>query len=248
MRKLTDAQVKTMIHILVYSPDVPTNLERFPTLRMMLENGIIERQYYAGAPEPGTYARSKLVFNTKCEENAYQYVVPTNFVDDSRDAPSFDELEKAGMLAFNPSAEPRLTTETDEEYRNRLINALVPNAVMTSKDIVNAVSEGLDAIGKYLRCYRLLADTFYYWDCIQLCSQLEELSAEVDVNEGRIVFPEGTSPDKLLLGNVLVDAFKSKYPQTVPTDVGEMSCPGTCEPMCAWCNAQADIAAANRSN
>ena len=93
IRKLTDAQVKTMIHILAYSPNAPTNLERFPTLRMMLENGIIEN------------LGGKLHFNTRCPENAYQYVVPLDLVCDGEKAPSFNELEKAGLLKFNPSSD-----------------------------------------------------------------------------------------------------------------------------------------------
>ncbi len=216
MRKLTDSQVKTMIHILAYSPDAPTNLERFPTLQMMLDEGIIYREPYLSLVDipDGMPARTrtKLVFNTRCPENAYQYVVPTDLVSDGANAPSFDELEKAGLLKFNPSAEPRETTETDEEYRLRLIDALVPNAVMTSVDIVNASVEGLNAIGTSLKCYRLVADTFYYYDCVVLCNELEKLGAEVDRYSGRIVAKDN---DECA---TLITAFKAKYPPILALD------------------------------
>lgn len=101
-RKLTDAQVKTMMHILVYSPCVPQDLTRFPTLRMLLEAEIIRLDNDT----------RKLHFNTECPENVYQYVAPTNLVDDVKD-PSFEAMEKAGLLKFNPTAGP---TDTDTFY------------------------------------------------------------------------------------------------------------------------------------
>lgn len=198
IRKLTDAQVKTFVHIATYTPEMPTSFNRFPTLQMMLDAGIILRQ------------GNLLVVNPAAEENAYRYVVPANFVADSGDARSFKELEKAGMLTFNPSAEPRETTETDEEYRNRLVAELPEGAVNSAEEIGDASGVELDAVGTYLRCHRLIPDTFHYYDTVVLVGELEKLGCVVDIGENQLVIPAGNDA-VAEQAKVLVDAFERKY-------------------------------------
>lgn len=101
-RRLSDAQVKTLIVILAFEPKAPSDLDRYPTLRMMLEHNIITMS-----------EKRTLQFNSLGPENAYQYVVPVNFVEDCAGLLAFDDMEKADRLIFRQTAE---TTETDTFY------------------------------------------------------------------------------------------------------------------------------------
>jgi hypothetical protein len=190
-RKLSDAQVKTLMTIVAYSPDAPSDLDRYPNLRMMLDAEIIQ------------LCGRRLEFNSHCDENAYQYVVPVTFVDDCLGLGGFDDMEKAGRLMF------RATADHDE------------------------------------------TDTFYYWDVLQLCAELNKYGCTTDIPGGRIELAQGTSEETGKLIEELINTFQAKYPSArkdgEEISAGEKSCPGDCEPVCAWCNNQADIAACHRN-
>ena len=97
-RKLTDAQVITLMFILANNPPVPMDMDRYPTVRMFLDNNIVERK------------NGHLQLVLTAPEFAYQHVVPSFFYakvyDDHR---TFESLEKAGLIKFNPDANPDQT-------------------------------------------------------------------------------------------------------------------------------------------
>ena len=197
MRKLSDAQVKTLMHIAISEPSMPTNPDRFPTVRMLLENNIIENR------------GGRLCLNSKSPENAYQYVVPDDFLDDSVFL-GFDELEKSGLLVFNPSADfYRETPENDNDYRSRLVSAIPAGHVHTAEDIGNASGEALNAIGNSYKCYRIPADTFFYYDLAILVQELRALGAEVNVSNNEIT--ASGSMESIGQAKALTDAFDAKY-------------------------------------
>lgn len=204
-RKLSDAQVKTLMTIVAYSPDAPSDLHRYPTLRMMLDADIIHR------------VAGRLEFNSHSEENAYQYVVPVSFVDDCLGLGGFDDMAKAGRLMFRATAEHEVP-ETDQAYRERLVATLPEGAVNSAAEIGDASGKELDAIGVYLKCPRIPGDTFYYWDVLQLVAQLNKFGCDCDIPGGRIVLADGTSEENAKLIEELINTFQAKYPRACQDD------------------------------
>jgi len=96
MKKLSDPQVITLMFIMVEEPVPPTDFARFPTLRMFLEEGLVEN-------------RDGKLRALKSEELKYQYVLPDNALD-AFIGKSFISLEADKKLLFNATAEP---TEKD---------------------------------------------------------------------------------------------------------------------------------------
>lgn len=96
MKKLTDAQVVTLMFIMVEEPAPPADFTRFPTLRMFLEEGLVEN-------------RDGKLRALKSEELKYQYVLPDNALD-AFIGKSFVDLEADKKLLFNATSEP---TEKD---------------------------------------------------------------------------------------------------------------------------------------
>lgn len=95
LHKLADIQVVTLLFIQANQPPMPADLDRFPTVKLLLDTGIVVNR------------DGKLNVDETSEEFHYQDIFPDSYRRAQRwgELKTFEDMERVGLLVFRPNAQ-----------------------------------------------------------------------------------------------------------------------------------------------